>query len=975
MSALQREHIRPVPCVGRPIGVDDLKRYRLHFLRQDVRAFVILASLGIVFNLLWSWSDYLFLRETIALPWILGIRIGLIALSLWAISVAVHSNDPSQLDRWCFCWCLACAVVSNLVTMSRPAVYTDHVVVEQLVVIALYIVQPGSILLRILPPLLLSVVGLFLFFFFKFAMGFVASLSMVTAYLSANVIGWLAATTWHRYRQDSFFTNELLEKLCHQAEAGRLAAEASERTWERIIDTSPNMLFVVNNQRRIMRVNQTFLDRLGITRRQAMGRSCCDLLCQVASSHGVSPLHDLLGDGQAHTLETRFLPLGMDCRIMTAPLLDPSGDQEATVCIVQDITNQKRMDRELQATREMYRSLVQNCHGIIYTLRPDGVITYVSPSFNQLVGYDPEVVIGKHFREIVHPDDVVTCEMYQQRILAGGDYIGGIENRVIHRDGSIRWHFSILSPCHNVAGAIEKLVGNAIDITELKQYQVELSVARETAEKANKTKSDFLAMISHEIRTPLNAIVGFGALARQTTDNRQLKEYVDIMEKSSRQLMDLVNDILDMSRAEAGQLHLDMVPFHLPEAIDLLRQQYEPLAKQKHLTFQLRLEEGIPSWILGDPLRFRQVISNLLSNAIKFTESGQVSLTAGCHPVGAPGGMQMIRFEVQDTGIGIEDSDQTLLFQPFSQLNPGTASKYGGSGLGLAIVWRLVELMQGRISLFSKIHQGTRFTVDLPLAPAMPPPFQEMDVVATGSLSILVVEDNAFNRILLRDTLRSWGHVVMATESASRALELFDPNRFDVILLDIRMPGMDGIEFTRRLRRLEQIASLEATPIIAYTADTDESTKEACLASGMAAVLFKPLDHRHLAHALGRHCGTAKAHRIPSARLEIAEAALADHILSDLDHDSKRIRTYHHLLLNDIKQELARLYQAIYENNRSGCQAAAHSLKGLCGYLQDRRPAELALELHSRSLLASFAELHNLAMRLRTAGGWTDLNM
>ncbi|WP_169737419.1 PAS domain S-box protein [Desulfobulbus elongatus] len=968
MNGLKNEIARFSPLLD-SASPGDGRQCRLHFLRTDVRILVLLLSVGVGFNLLWLRADHLFLRGTAAFPWILGLRFALIGLSLWTIAVVRRTDDPARFDRWSFLWAIACAIAGNLITLSRPETYIGHVIVEPVVIIGLYALQPSRALLRAVPPLLFSLGSLTIFFAKKVAVGSMTSLSVVSAYSFANLIGWVVSTNWQRSRRESFCANRLLAQWYRQAEEGWLAAEASERNLERIIDASPSMLFVVDTQQRITRVNQTFVDCLGITRRQALGRRCCELLCGTALSPDTDFLHDLLNQEKPCTRETRFLPFGSDCRIMAAPLFDRVGLPEATVFIVQDITEEKRAERELRATREMYRSLVRDSHGIIYTIRPDGVVTYVSPSFTRLLGYAPEFIVGKHFRVIVHPEDVPACAAFQRKLLTDAEVAGGIENRVIHRDGSVRWHFSSLNPCHNEAGSIEWFVGNAIDITELKRYQVELDAAREAAEKANKAKSEFLAMISHEIRTPLNAMVGFSALARQTTDVARLKEYVDILDQSSRLLMDLVNNILDTSKAEAGQLHLESIPFNLPDAIDLLHWQYAPIAARKQLAFLVHREASVPAWVSGDPIRFRQVVANLLSNAIKFTETGEVCLTVrGAGPAEQEGGL-MVRLEVRDTGIGIDESGHELLFQPFLQLDPGTARKYGGSGLGLAIVRRLVELMHGRIEVASRFGRGSCFTVELPFLPAVPPQGREVEVASVGSLALLVVEDNVYNRLHLRDTLRLWGHAVTEAATARHALDLLSRHRYDAVVLDIRMPDMDGIELTRRLREEERSSHRERTPVVAFTADTETTTTERCLAAGMQAVLFKPLDPRLLARSLETHCRKPEPPQgLPATPEEGSPPAPADNVRAGLGPDPVRMNMYLGLLREDMVRELDRLDRALLAEDRDLCQAVAHSLKGLCGSLQDKRPAELAASLYVQAPFLPFSELRALVARLRAAG-------
>lgn len=968
---MKADNARSSP-IAKEISQDDERRYRRHFFHQDAHLFTAALVLGIVFNLLLIRADHLMVRGTPTFQWLLLLRLGLIGLSVWTGLAIWRSGDPDRFDRWAFLWAMVCVAANTLVILTRPATYTGHVIIDLLIIFALYAVVPGPVHRRMLPPLLLSLGSVFLFFTVKSTMGYLASLSTVASYIGANTIGILVSVYWHRYRRESFFANEMLEKLYRQAEAGRFAAEASERTWERIIDTSPDMLFVIDTQHRIVRMNHAFAERLGIARHEALGRRCCDLLCHSASPPEFCQAQRILDNGHPHVFEARFQPLGIESRILAAPLYDRQGDHEATVFIVQDISAQKRSERELNAAKEQYRSLVQNSHGIIFTIRPDGVLTYLSPSYTKLVGYDPAVAVGKHFRDVVYPLDVRSCEDFQRETVQSGESRRGIEYRVRHRDGSIRWHLSNFIACRNAEGAVHSFVGNAIDITELKQYQFELTAAREAAEKAYQTKSEFLAMIGHEIRTPLNAMVGFSALARQTTDDAVLRQYIDILDRSSRMLMDLVNNILDMSKAEAGRLRLDPIAFNLPDAIDLLQWQYAPVAAQKQLAFQVVKDANLPVWVNGDPLRFRQIVSNLLSNAVKFTEKGSVTFTVTAHSDPIREGSSLVRLDVKDTGIGIEEGDLGQLFQPFHQLNPGTARKYGGSGLGLAIVRRLVDLMEGHIAVTSQFGEGSCMTVELPFSLAAPPLYREIAVEDTEPLHILVVEDNVFNRILVRDTLRSWGHAVTEADKAMQALDLLDRSRFDGIVLDIRMPDMDGIELTRRLRLFERLSNLPGTPVIAYTADTEGATEEQCLRAGMQAVLFKPLDHQLLAAALAEHCRQGEAAKEPPVSPPPADMELAGHVCTEMEDDPQRMHTYAQLLREDIENELTRLDQAIVLEDRRLFQEAAHSLKGLCGYLHDQRPGALALQLHDCAPSAPFQALHDLAKQLRAACAWPN---
>ena len=490
----------------------------------------------------------------------------------------------------------------------------------------------------------------------------------------------------------------------------------------------------------------------------------------------------------------------------------------------------------------------------------------------------------------------------------------------------------------------------------------ELSAAKKAAEAAAIAKSQFLAVMSHEIRTPINALVGFSSLARTATDPVKLGQYHAILEQSSRSLMELVDDILDMSKIEAGRMECESVPFNLHQLVGSLEEQYRHLAVRKGVLFHVTLQDNLPAWVLGDPVRLRQILANLLANAIKFTDRGGVSLSMDAGKEDPDKGQPMLRFEVRDTGIGIPESSLDLLFQPFRQLDSTITRRFGGSGLGLAIVHSLVTMMQGAITIDSREGEGSCFVVQLPLpATGQPPEDLNGSPVILASGLVLVVEDNEFNRRLLKDNLTSWGQEVLLAEDGWQALQLLEQQRFDLILLDIRMPGIDGIEVATRIRQQERERSEKPVPIIAITADTDAATRKACLSVGINAVLAKPVLPEQLAKAIAAHCGGVMAASVGSRPLLNPQAG------SDLGGNHERARQYRKLLLQDIDEELQTLQAAIDGDDRNRIGRAAHSLKGLYGHLANPEPAELAAWLQQHALFADAEQLRLMAGQLQAA--------
>lgn len=624
--------------------------------------------------------------------------------------------------------------------------------------------------------------------------------------------------------------------------------------------------------------------------------------------------------------------------------------------------------QETRDSERMYQLLVQNSHGIIYTIGSDGLFNFVSASWKKMLGHDPSEVTGRDFRDFVHPNDIQACEAFLHTTVDTGEIQHGAVYRVLHRDGSYRWHQSNIVPCFNEDRKIVSFVGNAVDVTERILRETELEQARLAADEANQVKSEFLAVVSHEIRTPLNAMVGFSALARNTSSPVVLREYLEIIDGSARTLIALINSILDMSKIEANRIVLEAIPVGLGELLRTLVSDYRRSNAGRPIDFIFRFGDDVPEWVISDPLRLRQILTNLLCNAFKFTTQGSIVLNVLCINTPLNDGTVTLRFGVQDTGIGIPDDQQSRLFEPFRQLDPSISRKFGGTGLGLAIVRRLVLLMGGDITVTSKEGYGSTFIVELPLQPSLAPPVQDEPVMpkAKSALSVLVVEDNNFNRKLMHDILTTWGHRVTLAVDGNDALGHVAREVFDLILMDLRMPGLDGIEASRRIRSAEKKTGRSRIPIIAVTADTGVNTQQACGMAGVDAVLDKPVTPDKLATLLaGLAIGP---HTAPDAQASPDSAPLlSEQSLRDMGRDEARYRIFAALLRTDIEEETQRVASSLHAENRPMLKQIAHTLKGLCAHLRDPLPRDLAQRLQSEADSASLPALREMVNNLREA--------
>lgn len=614
-----------------------------------------------------------------------------------------------------------------------------------------------------------------------------------------------------------------------------------------IFESSSHLMWSVNRKLALTTYNHNYADSILMLHGQtpeldAIPETFHKILSGDEYVNTVLTKYQQAFEGYAQQFETsNILPNGKRIwwEIFLNPIYHSDGTIEEVSGIAHDITEKKNAEIALHASEEKFRDIFESFQDIYYRTKMDGTILMISPSVNEVTGFSPDEIIGKKIKDFY--ENPLINRAFERELLRNGT-VKNYETSIKTKFGHFVQTISNVRIIQDENGHAIEIEGVARDITSLKIANEELKKAKEVAEKSLKAKQLFLANMSHEIRTPMNGIIGMIDLLSSSQLDEEQKDYVNTVKKSSETLLYILNDILDLSKLEAGKMQLRPSPISIESTVEKLLALFQNLANSKKIKLEYAIKDEVPMFINADETRLLQILSNLTSNAIKFTDKGSVSIIV------KKAGNKRIKFVVQDSGIGITKENVRLLFDAFSQVDDTSSKAYQGTGLGLAISKELCRLMGGTIGVKSNLGEGSIFWFTIEVHPVdkieLAKSINEeanspkLDRFENINPKVLLVDDNQINQKVATEILKKLGCTIDVAGNGMEAILKVIEKPFDLIFMDIQMPEMDGITATKKIREL-RIKDL--APIIAMTAYSMEEDKERFLNAGMDDYLPKPI--------------------------------------------------------------------------------------------------------------------------------------
>ncbi len=717
---------------------------------------------------------------------------------------------------------------------------------------------------------------------------------------------------------------------------------------------------------RIVEVNDTVCETLGYKREELIGESILKINFDKRIEKKQSVINSIVKNSN-YTYETPVVTKeGKEIPIEVNSHYFKLADRKLILSVARDITERKKAELRLLESEKRYHDLFMNMHsGFAYhklifddagNLSDLQYMMY-NDAYHEMFLKDRGNVIGQtygaHFSD--HKDEINRAKKFYQQIISEGKSIYVDE---IYVASTKRWYsMALYSP---EKGYLAQII---TDIDEKKRAEILLKRAKDQAEKASLAKSEFLANMSHEIRTPINGIVGMIDLTLLTELNTDQRENLLTAKTCAGSLVNVINDILDFSKMEAGKLSIKNIDFNMKELLEEITKAHSFQANEKGLELLFTYSSNVSPYLIGDPNRIQQILNNLINNAIKFTDKGEISIEV--RKKTRDDGKAVLQFSVRDTGIGISPKEQELLFQSFSQVDSSNTRKFGGTGLGLVISKQLLELMGGSIWVESEKGKGSNFCFAIPYqlgsrpedTPVIPP---QADKNVT-QLRVLIVEDDPINQLVLQRMLSDKGHIISTANNGLEALDCYKRGKYDLILMDIQMPQMDGVEATRRIREAEKQNNLKHTPIIVLTAYALKGDRDKYLSLGMDGYVAKPIQMEELFQTIATVSGRSNKPIEEEPEVKITDSGIV--FLSGKNDSSGPLNEQ--MLFTQLSAKMEELENALHNNNVMALETIAKDVKGLCNQLEAEELKSTAFRIELAARRDNPEEVFQYALQLK----------
>lgn len=719
-----------------------------------------------------------------------------------------------------------------------------------------------------------------------------------------------------------------------------LAASENETRVRSMMDTAVDGIATINGEGIVIDINDAASRILGWDKNEILGRNVCTLMPEPYRTEHENYLREFL-----ETREAQIIGIGRQVEAIhkaghNVPIRLAIGHAEHAgrdyfLAFISDITQQLAAEKTVKESEEKFRSLIGNIPGAAYRCMntPEWPMIYISDAVEAITGY-PSIDFllpnpDRKFSDLFHPDDVKIIDDFFKKTHNNFE----LEYRIIRKNGSVCWILDTGQFIRDENGEVMWLDGFLKDITARKEFEDELQNAKEKAELAAVARSEFLANMSHEIRTPMNAIIGYSHVLADTDLDRDQKGYLNSISTSAKSLLHLLNDILDSAKLDKGKMELEYINFSLHEQLEIVVSTLWMQAKNKGLDLLLKVDDDLQEYYIGAPDRVRQILTNIIGNAIKFTEQGGVTVSVKPTPDN-----DSVLFTITDTGIGIEQKHLDQIFEPFTQADASMTRRFGGTGLGTTISKQFVELMDGDMWATSEVGKGSCFAFTLPLktGKAIKNKNTDEDHIELPALNVLVADDIRMNLDLLKILLEKDGHDVTLASNGQEAVAHIHESLFDLVLMDIQMPVMDGHMASREIRKFEKKNDRVSTPIIALTASVLEEDKVEAQNSGMEGFACKPINFSELKAEIARVLGVKHVSKKRKSKSSLIDKG---NQLINLDQAImlwQSLQTYLHelkLFLNNNENIADDLNVMISEKNFEQIKRSAHARKGVCGNL------------------------------------------